>query len=111
MYHDQISSPWMQYFIKYDPSDVLKHVSCPVLAVNGEKDLQVPPKKNLNAINDALREGGNKKVKTIVYPNLNHLFQECETGLPSEYVSVEQTFSTVVLADITNWISNQVVGK
>ena len=99
------------YFIKYDPSDVLKHVWCPVLAVNGEKDLQVPPKKNLNAINDGLREGGNKKVKTMVYSNLNHLFQECEAGLPSEYVSIAQTFSIAVLADVTDWISNQVDGK
>lgn len=90
---NQISSPWMQYFIKYDPADALRKVSCPVLAVNGEKDLQVPPKENLTAIKNILKNAGNKNLTTMEFPNLNHLFQECQTGLPEEYASIEQTFS------------------
>jgi len=105
---NQISSPWMQYFIKFNPATVLKKVKCPVLAVNGYKDLQVPPKENLTAIRNALKKGGNKKVTTKIFPNLNHLFQECETGLPSEYGTIEQTFSPIVLTEITKWILNQV---
>lgn len=105
---NQISNPWMQYFIKFNPAKVLKEVQCPVLAINGNKDLQVPPKENLTAISNALKKGGNKNVTTKVFPNLNHLFQECETGLPSEYTKIEQTFSPIVLTEITNWILNQV---
>lgn len=105
---NQISSPWMQYFIKFNPAKVLEKVKCPVLAVNGYKDLQVPPKENLTAIRNALKKGGNKKVTTKVFPNLNHLFQECKTGLPSEYGTIEQTFSPIVLNEITKWILNQV---
>ena len=104
---DQITSPWMEYFMKYNPVPALEKVKCAVLAVNGEKDLQVPPKENLIAIKNALAKGGNKNVTTIEFPNLNHLFQECKTGSPNEYASIEQTFSPRALAEITQWIKSQ----
>ncbi|MFA9190897.1 alpha/beta fold hydrolase [Flavobacterium sp. FZUC8N2.13] len=103
----QIATPWMHYFIKYNPAPALEKVKCPVLALNGEKDLQVPPKENLEAIKAALSKGGNKKVTAIELPNLNHLFQECVTGSPQEYVTIEQTFSPTALTEITKWIKTQ----
>ena len=103
----QIASPWMQYFIKYNPAPALEKVKCPVLAINGEKDLQVPPKENLEAIKSALSKGGNKKVTTKVLPNLNHLFQECKTGSPDEYATIEQTFSPTALSEILKWLQMQ----
>ena len=103
----QIANPWMQYFIKYNPAPALEKVKCPVLAINGEKDLQVPPKENLEAIKKALTKGGNKKVTTNELPNLNHLFQECKTGSPDEYATIEQTFSPTALDEITKWIKLQ----
>jgi len=103
-----LSSPWMQYFIKYDPAGALEHVKCPVLAINGSKDLQVPPKENLPAIKAALAKGGNKDVTTKELPGLNHLFQECKTGSPSEYASIEQTFSPTALSVILEWIQKEV---
>ena len=75
----QMTSPWMFYFLKYDPATALTKVTCPVLAANGSKDLQVPPKENLDAIKNALKKGGNKKATVIEFPDLNHLFQECKT--------------------------------
>jgi len=54
---DQVTSPWMQFFIRYNPAPTLEKVKCPVLALNGEKDLQVPPKENLEAINASLKKG------------------------------------------------------
>jgi pimeloyl-ACP methyl ester carboxylesterase len=104
---DQITSPWMEHFIKHDPSDDLEKVTCAVLAVNGQKDLQVPPKENLSAIKNALIKGGNKNVTIKEFQNLNHLFQECETGSPSEYATIEQTFSPITLDEITKWILAQ----
>ena len=103
----QIANPWMQYFIKYNPAPTLEMVKCPVLAINGEKDLQVPPKENLEAIKSALSKGGNKKVTTKVLPNLNHLFQECKTGSPDEYATIEQTFSPTALSEILKWLQMQ----
>jgi pimeloyl-ACP methyl ester carboxylesterase len=101
-----LSSPWMQYFLRYDPAVALEQVKCPVLAINGGKDLQVLAKENLTAISAALKKGGNDKATVKEYSNLNHLFQECTTGLPTEYASIEQTFSPDVLKDLGNWIIN-----
>lgn len=103
----QIATPWMHYFIKYNPAPTLEKVKCPVLALNGEKDLQVPPKENLTAIKEALSKGGNKNVTAIELPNLNHLFQECKTGSPQEYATIEQTFSPAALTEILEWIQTQ----
>ena len=104
---NQITTPWMQYFIKYDPSPALEKVKCPVMALNGEKDLQVPPKENLGAIKTALTKGGNKKATIIELPNLNHLFQECKTGSPTQYANIEQTISPTALVEIVNWLRAQ----
>ena len=104
---NEITSPWMQFFIKYNPSLALEKVKCPVLALNGDKDLQVPSKVNLEAINKALTKGGNKKVTIKELSNLNHLFQECKTGAPQEYSEIEQTFSPLALSEILNWIQIQ----
>lgn len=104
----QITSPWMLFFLRYNPAPALEKVKCPVLALNGEKDLQVPPEENLTAIKNALLKGGNKNVTTIELPNLNHLFQECKTGLPSEYASIEQTFSPTALTELLKWIQLQI---
>ena len=104
----QLTSPWMIYFIKYNPATILEKVKCPVFAINGNKDLQVSSKVNLPAIKKALIKGGNKSVTTKELANLNHLFQECETGLPSEYSTIEQTFSPIALEEISNWILKQV---
>ena len=100
----QLTNPWMLNFIRYDPAQALEKVKCPVLAVNGEKDLQVPPKENLPAIEKALKKAGNKKLTIREFKGLNHLFQECKTGLPAEYSEIEQTFSPVVMEEIANWI-------
>jgi hypothetical protein len=105
---DELSNPWMQFFIKYNPAVSLNKVKCPVLAINGEKDLQVPAKINLEAIKKALDKGKNKKSTVMELPNLNHLFQECKSGSPEEYATIEETFSPKALEVVKNWIQNQV---
>jgi fermentation-respiration switch protein FrsA (DUF1100 family) len=87
-----------------DPSVFWKKVECPVLALNGEKDLQVAARENLPAIEKALKSSGNKSVKTVKLPELNHLFQHCNTGLLAEYSSIEETFSPGALKIIADWI-------
>ena len=105
---DQLATPWFQYFLKYNPSSSLVKVKCPVLAINGEKDLQVPSKVNLTSIEKHLNEGGNNNVTVKELLNLNHLFQECTTGSPNEYGTIEQTFSPIALLEISGWILKQV---
>lgn len=105
---DEVTSPWLQYFVKYDPSIVLKQTKIPLLALNGSKDLQVPAEPNLNAIKAALQEAGNAHFKTVELEGLNHLFQECKTGLFTEYGQIEQTFSPKALDEMLNWIKMQI---
>ncbi len=100
----QILSPWFRFFIKYDPKPTLEQVTVPVLALNGEKDLQVDPKQNLPEIEKALKTGGNKNFKTIELPGLNHLFQPATTGAPAEYSTIETTFSEDALKIVKDWI-------
>jgi hypothetical protein len=95
---------WFRYFIMTDPTIFWKKVECPVLALNGEKDLQVSAKENLPAIEKALRSSGNESIKTVKLAGLNHLFQHCKTGLPAEYSSIEETFSPDALKIISDWI-------
>ncbi len=103
-----IASPWFHYFINYDPKINLKKVKCPVLVLNGEKDIQVTANLNTKAIENALKEGGNKNVKVQLFPNLNHLFQHCTTCTVVEYSELEETFSPEVLKTMSDWIQQQV---
>jgi pimeloyl-ACP methyl ester carboxylesterase len=95
---------WFRYFIMFDPTPVLKKVTVPVLALNGEQDLQVPWKENLDLIAAALKAGNNKDFTTKSFPKLNHLFQTSQTGALSEYGKIEETMSPEVLNTISEWI-------
>lgn len=101
-----LKTKWFQFFLTYDPYPALAKLKCPVLALNGSKDLQVPPAENLAAIEKALNEGGNKNFNTMKLENLNHLFQTCETGAVAEYGQIEETISIGVLEILTDWIKN-----
>lgn len=104
---NQIAGYEFVSLIKSKPSIYLSKVKCPVLALNGSKDFQVPAKENLEAIKNIFGENGNNHVKIVELENLNHLFQECETGALNEYSQIEQTISPTVLELITDWIKEQ----
>ncbi len=95
---------WYKYFIAYKPSTMLEKIKIPVLAINGNKDTQVPAKENLAAIASALKKAGNKSFKTIEMPGLNHLFQHAKTGSHLEYGFIEETISPEVLNILSDWI-------
>lgn len=99
-----LMSPWFRYFLTYDPRPALRSVKCPVLAINGSKDLQVLPKLNLPEIEKALKAGGNRDYTVKELPGLNHLFQTAKTGLPAEYRQIEETMSPTALAVVGDWI-------
>lgn len=104
----QLISPWMLNFIRYNPAPTLEKVKCPLLAINGTKDLQVPADVNIPAIEKALKKAGNKQFSAIQLPGLNHLFQECKTGSPTEYGEIEQTISPLALETISSWIKTTI---
>jgi hypothetical protein len=107
MYAAQISGelkPWLKYFIATDPDQFWQKVKCPVLALNGGKDIQVYPEQNISAIAQSLRKAGNKNVTTIIFPRLNHLFQHCIKCTVPEYKELEETFAPEVLQAMGDWL-------
>lgn len=102
-----LTSPWMRFFLTYDPATALRKLKIPVLAINGALDLQVPPALNLPAIRKALQDAGNTHAEVDELPGLNHLFQTAKTGSPSEYGQIEETISPAALDKIATWILKQ----
>jgi len=100
--------PWSRYFLQYNPADEFKKLQIPVLSLNGSKDTQVDAKINQTGIKNALIKGDNKDYKIVELENLNHFFQECETGKMNEYRKIDQTFSPVALKEISNWVLKRV---
>jgi len=104
-----VSSPWFRDLLEYDPAVTLTKLRCPVLAINGERDLQVPPEQNLPPIRKALEAAGNKNSEVAELPGLNHLFQTAQTGAISEYSEIEETISPSALEKVASWILKQTV--
>jgi pimeloyl-ACP methyl ester carboxylesterase len=96
--------PWFRFFLDYDPIPALKKTQCPVLALNGDKDLQIASKENLAQIQKALQESGNKDFQTHELTGLNHLFQHAPTGSPTEYGGIQETFAPEALTSVSDWI-------
>jgi pimeloyl-ACP methyl ester carboxylesterase len=105
---NEFKSPWMQFFMMYDPYLALTKVTCPVLILFGEKDLQVPPAQNEKPMTDALTKGGNKDFIVKKFPDGNHLFQKAITGNPSEYATLPMEFVPGFLDAIKDWITERV---
>jgi len=105
---NEFKSPWMQYFMSYDPSIALSKVTCPVLMLFGEKDLQVPVKQNEKPMIEALKKGGNKDYTSKTMPLANHLFQTAFTGSPSEYANLPKEFVPGFLNTMSEWILQRV---
>jgi hypothetical protein len=106
----RLLSPWFRYNLTYDPKQNLQQIICPVLALFGEKDMQVPPEGNAEAVKTALIMGGNHNFEVKEIPRVNHYFQTAQTGSPQEYRLIEETISPVVLEIIYTWIHEQ-IGK
>ncbi|HKQ58472.1 MAG TPA: alpha/beta fold hydrolase [Candidatus Eisenbacteria bacterium] len=107
----RLYSPWMRYFLAFDPRPTLQKVKVPVLAINGEKDVQVLPKENLAALQAAFQAGGLKDATVKELPGLNHLFQRCTTCTLMEYPAIEETIAPAALDEMTQWIQARTATK
>lgn len=101
---NQVTTPEVSGLIRTKPYEYLSLLECPVLALNGSKDLQVTASANLSAIEASLENKGHKKNKILKLEGLNHLFQKCDTGSVNEYSIIEQTFSPDALEIISDWV-------
>ncbi|MFA7359714.1 MAG: alpha/beta fold hydrolase [Candidatus Kapaibacterium sp.] len=104
-----LTTPWMKFFLRYEPSETRKKITCPVLAVFGGLDLQVSVFQNEEPVRQALTKAGNKDFEIKVFQKANHLFQEAKTGSTSEYATLKKEFVDGLLDYLLNWISGRVM--
>jgi uncharacterized protein len=97
-------SPWYRAQISYNPEDVLSKLTCPVLAITGSIDPYQRADLNLPRIQSALINAGNNDYTIVKAPAINHLMQTGETGLPSEYGTIEESFAPIIMETIKFWI-------
>ncbi|NND71953.1 MAG: alpha/beta hydrolase [Rhodothermales bacterium] len=102
-----LTSPWFRHFVSYDPAPALASLECPVLALFGEKDLQVPSESNMSVISEIIAANESLTLDARVLPGLNHLFQTAESGSPSEYQQISESISPIALNEISSWIQSQ----
>lgn len=99
-----LDNDWLTYFLKYDPSEDMKKINCPVFALNGSLDMQVLSRDNMPVIRENLPENPLNQIKE--YDSLNHLFQHCTVQNSLNYAAIEETISAEVLNDISHWINS-----
>lgn len=102
------TGPWYRYFMQFDPKPFMQGLKMPVLAINGDKDIFVAGKENLNNWKNYLQEGGNKNVTTVLLPGVNHVLQHCKTCTAQEYASLDETIAPEILETITSWLKANV---
>ena len=105
------TTPWFRSLMRLDPAVYLRRIDVPVLALFGEKDVQVAAEENADALRIALRAAARDDVDVRVLPDLNHLFQHAETGGIDEYGTIEETTAPQVLELIAGWIAERARGR
>lgn len=104
---DWASKPFLRASLMSDAPAFWRKVRCPVLALNGALDRQVPATENLTGLVKALRAGGNRKVESAVLASLNHSFQSAKTGREDEYAGIEETIAPAALERIAGFVVRQ----
>ena len=105
---NQMQSPWMKYCMAFDPKAAMVNVNCPILVLNGEKDMQVFCDLNINGFKSIATDLRKTKMEFYQFPGLNHFFQHCKTGEMEEFDEIEETFSVEALNKMSDWIHNTV---
>jgi pimeloyl-ACP methyl ester carboxylesterase len=100
-----MSSPWFREFLDYDPAPALEKLKCPVLALSGDRDLQVDSTENVPLLRKAYESSGNKDFMVVEIEGVNHLFQKAQSGSPALYGAIEETIAPEILTAVGNWVS------
>ena len=98
------AQPWVRYFLEYDPLVTARKVRVPTLILQGETDRQVTPEQ-AEALERALRAGGNQHVTRRMFPQTNHLFVQDADGNPAGYAALpDHQVRAEVLAAMLAWL-------
>lgn len=103
------TSPWMRYFIEYDPSATARKVTTPVLILNGATDQQVTV-DHVPLLEKAFKAAGNRDVTAKVLPNLNHLFVYDPDGFPGRYTQLPSfAVDKETLGLVADWLAKRLI--
>ncbi len=89
---------WFREHAASNPSLLAAKVNCPVLIVQGERDLLVLAYHSLELAR-ALSNGGNKNVSLRIIPNQTHLFTPASGDNPQETSKISEK----MLRTLQNW--------
>jgi pimeloyl-ACP methyl ester carboxylesterase len=107
----QTVNPWFQYFLQYNPDDYVKKLKTKVLALNGDKDVQVTSSANLAGLRASLKRSNSLQYDVVALEGLNHLFQRCHKCTVQEYGELEETIAPAALEAVGNWLVKEVKNK
>ena len=99
-----LNNEWGRQFITFDTKKYLKKLKIPILAINGSRDIQVPPYSSRQSFKSHFAKQTRSTSEAVIIEGLNHLFQRCERCDIMEYGDLEETFSPVVLQKMREWI-------
>jgi uncharacterized protein len=99
----KVNARWFRDFVRYDPAPVLARITVPVLAITGERDVQVPP-----ADVEAMGRLVQGPFEGHVVPGLSHVLRpDPDWAGPRGYRrAVRQPVSPEVLGLITTWVAS-----
>lgn len=108
MYVNIVTSPAYHFYLNYDPRPILEAIKVPTLAIVGSLDMTTSPAKIFPILKKAFEISGHKEYTLIELPNLNHVFQTCQTGALSEYATIKETMAPVALYTISAWVTKTI---
>jgi len=100
-----MTTPWFRDYLDFDPVPVLEKIKCPVLALNGDRDLQVDADQTVPLLRQAYEKSGNKDFTVMEIDGVNHLFQKAQSGSPALYGAIEETMAPEVQKAISEWVA------
>jgi uncharacterized protein len=100
-------TPWLRFWLDYDPLPMARRLRQPVLILQGETDRQVTAGQ-AHELAAAIREGGNRDVTVRVFLDVNHLFLRDPDGAPQAYAALgSMAVPEEVLGTLADWLTDR----
>jgi pimeloyl-ACP methyl ester carboxylesterase len=104
----QADSTWFKSLLLFDPAKLMPKVKQPMLIIQGDLDMQVPPHHADTLAKLARARKKAAPVELVHLPGINHLLVPAETGEVSEYPGLkEKTVTPAVTKAIVDWLKNR----
>jgi uncharacterized protein len=102
-----MTTPWFREYLDFDPAPLMEQIKCSVLAMNGDRDLQVDASDTVPLLRQAYEKSGNQDFTVMEIEGVNHLFQKAQSGSPALYGAIEETIAPEVLNAISSWLAKR----